>query len=356
MRQVARAAICMLALGGFASSAVCTASAVQAPHERFQRSGPVARALDGSIFYIAPHTRNLMRFDPVTGTEQRVSAADGLSSDAVFTLYEDPFGVVWIGTDDGIARFDGHAFQSFSMRTIARQSAKLLVPPAVAFRKVEALMMDRAGLLWIGTPLGIYRFDGNTFTQLTYADGIYNLSGVPIRGIEAILEDSDGKMWFGGSSTEGVFCYDGSALRHHRPASGLGLLPLFEDLQGDLWFRSQSASLFSISRPRRDVMAFERFTLPGISDVISDMAQDAAGNFLFGSVLFSGREASPMCPEFSGTTVLQANGINLLVLTPVPAVSTLPAATPTIGPGCSEPIPVYVPRPFTAPDFPGLCR
>jgi hypothetical protein len=81
-----------------------------------------------------------------------------------------------------------------------------------------------------------------------------------------------------------------------------------------------------------------------------------AGNFLFGSVLFSGREASPMCPEFSGTTVLQANGINLLVLTPVPADSTLPVATPTIGPGCSEPIPVYVPRPFTAPDFPGLCR
>jgi hypothetical protein len=210
------------------------------------------------------------------------------------------------------------------MREIAGVPEKFLEAPACFAGQVECMAMDRQGILWIGTPMGVYRFDGTKFTHLTYADGIYNLSGVPIRGIEAILEDSDGMMWFGGSSTEGVFCYDGSALRHHRP--------------------------------RRDLMAFERFMLPGISYVISDMAQDAAGNFLFGSALFSGREASPMCPEFSGTTVLQANGINLLVLTPVPADSTLPTATPTIGPGCSEPIPVYVPRPFTAPDFPGLCR
>ena len=324
--------------------------------ERFQRSGSAALTLDGSIWYIAPYTRNLFRYDPETHETRRLTEADGLAGDAVFAVYKDRMGTVWVSTTGGITRYDGRTFRSFSMREIAGVPEKFLEAPACFAGQVECMAMDRQGILWIGTPMGVYRFDGTKFTHLTYADGIYNLSGVPIRGIEAILEDSDGKMWFGGSSTEGVFCYDGSALRHHRPASGLGLLPLFEDLQGDLWFRSQSASLFSISRPRRDVMAFERFTLPGISDVISDMAQDAAGNFLFGSVLFSGREASPMCPEFSGTTVLQANGINLLVLTPVPADSTLPAATPTIGPGCSEPIPVYVPWPFTAPDFPGFCR
>ena len=355
MRQVARAAICMLALGGFASSAVCTASAVQAPHERFQRSGPVARALDGSIFYIAPHTRNLMRFDPVTGSEQRVSAADGLSSDAVFTLYEDPFGVVWIGTDDGIARFDGHAFQSFSMRTIARQSAKLLVPPALAFRKVEALMMDRAGLLWIGTPLGIYRFDGSTFTQLTFADGLYNLSGVPLGGAEFILEDSSGRVWFGSRMTAGVFCCEGSAIRHHRPAGSLGLLPLFDDLQGNLWFGSWSEEVYQIPHAHRNTGTFEPISLPGVTDFVFDLAQDTAGNLLIGSTLFL-TPPQPHCPIPSGTTVLHANGTNLLVLTRVEAASPTPATPATSVPSCAAPIPVYVPRPFTAPDFLSLCR
>gem|GEM_PF-6072956 len=336
----------------------CAAASEPAPRERFQRSGPVAKARDGSIFYIAPHTRNLMCFDPATRAQRLVTASDGIGSDAVYTLYQDPLGVVWIGTEDGIARYDGQAFQSFSMRTVAQESAPLLVPQARAFRNVEALMMDREGLLWVGTPLGIHRFDGQTFTPLTFADGLYNLSGVPLGGAQFILEDSRGRVWFGSRTTPGVFCREGAAIRHHRPAGTLGLLPLFEDLQGSLWLGSWSEAVYTIPHDRRDACTFEPIALPGVTDFVFDVAQDATGHLLIGSTLLTDPtqpqpQPQPLCSNLPGTTVLHANGTNLLVLTRVESASPAPA---TSGPGCAEPVPVYLPQLYTAPDFLSLCR
>jgi streptogramin lyase len=66
--------------------------------ERFQRSGSAALTLDGSIWYIAPYTRNLFRYDPETHETRRLTEADGLGGDAVFAVYKDRMGTVWVST------------------------------------------------------------------------------------------------------------------------------------------------------------------------------------------------------------------------------------------------------------------
>ena len=54
---------------------------------------------------------------------------------------------------------------------------------------VQAVLQDRAGFLWVGTQDGLYRYDGNHFTAFTTREGL------PGTRIEALHESADGTLW-----------------------------------------------------------------------------------------------------------------------------------------------------------------
>lgn len=62
---------------------------------------------------------------------------------------------------------------------------------------VNCMLQDRAGFLWVGTENGLFRYDGSRFQEFGRADG---LSGT---FIEALHQDSSGQLWVG--TTEGLF-------------------------------------------------------------------------------------------------------------------------------------------------------
>ena len=54
---------------------------------------------------------------------------------------------------------------------------------------VQTVLQDRAGFLWVGTQNGLYRYDGNRFTAFTKNDGL------PGTRIESVYESTDGTLW-----------------------------------------------------------------------------------------------------------------------------------------------------------------
>src|SRR5258708_8514904 len=54
---------------------------------------------------------------------------------------------------------------------------------------VQTVLQDRAGFLWVGTQNGLYRYDRNRFTAFTKNDGL------PGTRIESVYESSDGTLW-----------------------------------------------------------------------------------------------------------------------------------------------------------------
>lgn len=63
------------------------------------------------------------------------------------------------------------------------------VNEGLAHRRVNAVVQDREGFLWVATPAGVQRFDGYTFTLLTMADGLQaNDAG-------AMWMDGNGLIW-----------------------------------------------------------------------------------------------------------------------------------------------------------------
>ena len=79
----------------------------------------------------------------------RFSVEDGLSASAVDCIVQDSLGFVWIGTEDGLNRFDGYSFE------IYRHDPQ--DPNSLSSSNILDLYADDNGLLWIGTIDGLKR-------------------------------------------------------------------------------------------------------------------------------------------------------------------------------------------------------
>jgi len=103
---------------------------------------------------------------------------DGLPQDTIRSIAQTPDGYLWLGTDEGLARFDGFEFTVFS-----RPNADL---PA---NSITALAASPDGSLWIGTANGLAQYRGKQFHTYTVKDG---LADNDIRGLYA---DHEGTLW-----------------------------------------------------------------------------------------------------------------------------------------------------------------
>src|SRR5688500_16477366 len=69
---------------------------------------------------------------------------EGLPQNAVHCLVQDQAGFIWLGTENGLARFDGIYFEVFSEQT----------DPALPHNFVSSLLVAQDGTLWAGTRTG----------------------------------------------------------------------------------------------------------------------------------------------------------------------------------------------------------
>ena len=119
--------------------------------------------------------------------------ASGVSP--VLALAEDPAGGLRIGTDSGLAHFDGRSTWIFKE------------DDGLPSRYILSLLVDRRGVLWVGTARDVVRYRDVTF--LPAPDG----SRLARRSVRAMLETDAGELWFG-SDRRGVARFDGRDWTH----------------------------------------------------------------------------------------------------------------------------------------------
>lgn len=112
---------------------------------------------------------------------------DGLSSTEITAICEDD-NYIWIATEDGLNRFDGHHFKVYKPGKGGGNGLR--------HSHIETLFVDSGGLLWIGFKSGgvdVYNPHTGRFTPLD------SLVAQPIpRRIFSIFEDSGHNIWLGG--------------------------------------------------------------------------------------------------------------------------------------------------------------
>lgn len=150
------------------------------------------------------------------------TADEGLPQNSVYAVVASSSGYLWLGTDEGLVRFDGLRFVIFDRSTT----------PELRDPFVFALHEARDGSLWAGTDRGgLTRLSGGRFTHYGTDQGI------PAARVQAIADGRDGAIWVGFRGA-GVARIAGGQVRLFTPADGLSsgnVLALVEDREGRLW-------------------------------------------------------------------------------------------------------------------------
>jgi len=117
-----------------------------------------------------------------------VTIFNGLPSDSVRAIAQTPDGILWFGTDNGLARFDGRRVQTVSL-------------PDTTSNKILALKLAADGALWIGTENGAFLFGSGKATQI---EGTKDLSITAILlGENTLLATANGVLLTVGAKENG---------------------------------------------------------------------------------------------------------------------------------------------------------
>ncbi|MGE5496545.1 MAG: two-component regulator propeller domain-containing protein, partial [Syntrophothermus sp.] len=148
---------------------------------------------------------------------EHISIEQGLSQSSVNCIIQDHSGFIWIGTADGLNRYDGYSFKVFRSNPLQKKS--------ISDNAVTSMYVDAGGHLLVGTLLGhlnIYNSDTEEFTRISL-DKILSPDSAPEsfpdyeypmiyaryndNTITSVYSDNKGILWLG-TWGRGLIRYD----------------------------------------------------------------------------------------------------------------------------------------------------
>ncbi len=178
----------------------------------------------------------------------RIGLREGLSQSSVFSLCQDYLGFMWVGTRDGLNRYDARTFITY--RNTPSDSTSL------TDNYILSILEDSKRRLWVGTSVGINLYDRqrDRFIRFPLANNQSgNLFSEPI--VSAIVEDSHSRVWF--ATNQGLYClddktspnqltlvFDATMYSHLQVPLGCNNVQSFyEDNQGNIWLSTVNGVL-----------------------------------------------------------------------------------------------------------------
>ncbi|MEN8120564.1 MAG: two-component regulator propeller domain-containing protein [Bacteroidota bacterium] len=241
------------------------------------------------------------------------SINQGLPGSGISVVFQDSKGLLWVGTQSGLASYNGVSWYNFPYKN------------ELSYANISAVFEDKHQNIWIGTKdRGLFMFNGRDTYRFTENNGINSLyiksicedeegsllisalnipvlqfdnknnknwkkvsfklytgkNKIPINAVNSIFKDSDNNIWLG--TDKGILLNDGISYERFTLFNGLPhnkIGCIFEDASNRIWF----------STPRGVVSYdFNKFTVYNtnnglISNKVSSIAQDTEGNLWFGT-------------------------------------------------------------------------
>lgn len=112
---------------------------------------------------------------------------DGLSQSTVICIFQDSKGFIWLGTQNGLNRYDGSNF------TIFRHDPA--DPASLSFSEIYGIVEDEEGYLWVGTANGLNRMDPRTGKCIRFLNDPDDRNSLSANFITSMARDSEGNIW-----------------------------------------------------------------------------------------------------------------------------------------------------------------
>jgi ligand-binding sensor domain-containing protein/signal transduction histidine kinase len=233
---------------------------------------------------------------------------EGPRAQTINALVEDRAGVIWCGTDAGLYRLE---------QTRGRWMLSLVNIGLPADKSSDAMVStfleDRSGSLWIGTASGLYRRppDGRVEHYTTH-------NGLPRDDVRALLEDRNARLWMG--TTVGLYqllpdpTSGHSAIEHsytvHNGLRSNWITSLLQSQDGRLWVGTKAGLCEFVAATDHPDHVFRSYTTAqGLSgNEIESLAEDGEGNVWIGT-----ESGGAMKVERNGfASYLEADGLSTI--------------------------------------------
>jgi ligand-binding sensor domain-containing protein/signal transduction histidine kinase len=199
-----------------------------------------------------------LRFEHLTG--------NGLSDNDINCFLQDRQGFMWIGTNDGLNRYDGYNFKVYKPDALSKFS--------LSSAQINCLYEDKNGLIWIGTANGgLNSFSPKTerFSSWLRSDTVAN--SISDNTVNAICADGNNNLWIATANGLNFFNPLTGKFKvfHHKEgdiksiARG-NIYCLYPDKENRLWIGTYGAGIDMLNMATGEIKHISRFATSGMPD------------------------------------------------------------------------------------------
>ncbi|MDR3220255.1 MAG: response regulator [Dysgonamonadaceae bacterium] len=228
---------------------------------------------------------------------------DGLSNSHITKIYQDSQGYIWVATENGLNKFNGCNYITYSEQKNDSTSLK--------GNYVYEILEDRHGIFWVGTMKGLFQYDRNTDSFhpfLIRGENPYYLDRVIW-----ILEDKKGNIWLSNPGN-GIICLDAKTLKPtfynaaNSDIKDVNIDNAYEDALGNLWLGTYSNGIYVFDTETKAVShyMYDPLVSTGLrNNRILSVCEDTFGRVLVGTM--GGGVSVFDRPNRTFKTVMQGN-------------------------------------------------
>ncbi|MEI6123676.1 MAG: two-component regulator propeller domain-containing protein [Bacteroidota bacterium] len=187
-------------------------------------------------FYLFAQNNPDIKFDRITSENFKVEK--GLSQNSANCILQDSKGYMWVGTWDGLNRFDGYSFMTFKS-SIKGNSNEL------SNQTINALFEDKSGTIWVGTETGLNSYDRRSQKFTQYKKDACNPFSISSDTIWCIAEENENILWIGTNNglnkldkRTGYFYHFKLNPNNANSPSNNNINCILPDAAGNIWFGS----------------------------------------------------------------------------------------------------------------------